>query len=213
MNTTSKNDATARAGIYSWLSLAFSSPEDEGLPSEESFSWCRDAIGNVLRERSDGKDNELPERPAIDEDVLVEYARLFVGPFHVPAPPYGSVYLEPRSGVMGTSSREVVAFYADCGFDVVPARGVLPDHVTIELEFLGLLCGSEADALVEQDMAAAREWRNRQRTFIHRFVGAWTLEFADRVRETTELGFYREVAELLSLFVRSEMKYLSPVVG
>ena len=42
------------------------------------------------------------------EQMVVDYAALFVGPFELPAPPYGSVYLERSQRVMGDSTMKVM---------------------------------------------------------------------------------------------------------
>ncbi|MFN2356106.1 MAG: molecular chaperone, partial [Desulfopila sp.] len=72
------------------------------------------------------------------QDLLVEYARLFVGPFELLAPPYGSVYLETGRRLMGDSTIAVQHMYTNAGLtlDVQEA----PDHIALELEFMHYLC-------------------------------------------------------------------------
>ena len=43
-----------------------------------------------------------------DKELSVEYAKLFVGPFELAAPPYGSVYMDDGGRVMGDSTMKVI---------------------------------------------------------------------------------------------------------
>jgi len=70
------------------------------------------------------------------QPLQVEYARLFVGPFHVEAPPYGSVYLETNGRLMGESTIAVKKFYQKYGLELDQDFSELPDHISAELEFV-----------------------------------------------------------------------------
>src|SRR3989304_4531298 len=63
-----------------------------------------------------------------NEELLVEYSRLFIGPFGVIAPPYGSVYLDGERRVMGDSTMKVIGMYRDEGLSGPSDATALPDH-------------------------------------------------------------------------------------
>src|SRR4030043_2079977 len=112
-----------------------------------------------------------------NEDLAVEYARLFVGPYELKAPPYGSVYLDGGRRVMGDSTMEVVRIYEKTGLAMDKDFKELPDHIAVELEFMFFLIYKEGEALekLEKDKALAfREIRNH---FFNRFFSPWILPF------------------------------------
>jgi TorA maturation chaperone TorD len=55
----------------------------------------------------------LPEYS--DEELLVDYSKLFVGPAELLAAPYGSVYLEKERRLMGDSTMAAIDFYKSRG--------------------------------------------------------------------------------------------------
>ena len=86
-----------------------------------------------------------------EEELLVEYARLLVGPNELPAPPYGSVYLEEGRKVMGESTARVMEFYKAEGLSMNEQFQNLPDHITAEMEFMYYLAYHEVEALEKND--------------------------------------------------------------
>ena len=60
---------------------------------------------------------DLEEDPDLTR-LEVDYAKLFVGPFSLSAPPYGSVYLEDERRVMGESTFDVIHRYKDAGLEL-----------------------------------------------------------------------------------------------
>ena len=71
-----------------------------------------------------------------EEELSVEYATLFVGPYELKAPPYGSVYLDEGRRVMGDSTIEVIRMYQEAGLTLDENFKELPDHIAVELEFI-----------------------------------------------------------------------------
>ncbi|MHC4280926.1 MAG: TorD/DmsD family molecular chaperone [Planctomycetota bacterium] len=72
--------------------------------------------------------------PAVElESLIIDFTSLFVGPFKLLAPPYGSVYLE-HNKFMGDSTIDVGKFYEDEDLDIVIKDA--PDHIAMELEFM-----------------------------------------------------------------------------
>lgn len=131
---------------------------------------------------------------AVDlDDLMVDYARLFVGPFELLAPPFGSVYLEGSKQMMGDSTMDMKALYLAAGLDMAPDFNNPPDHVAAELEFLAYLCSCEAQAGEAGEKQRFRKLRNR---FISGHIGAWGPEFADKVKDNAGTGFYKRLAGL-----------------
>lgn len=136
-----------------------------------------------------------------DEELLVDYARLFIGPTELLAAPYGSVYVEKERCVMGDSTVAVVAFYKAHGLMMDSAFREVPDHIAVELEFLYYLVFKEIQALEANDTAAATAATESQEIFMHTFLSPWLNTFALRMAEGAETNFYRALAGCLSAFI------------
>jgi TorA maturation chaperone TorD len=136
-----------------------------------------------------------------EEELLVEYARLFVGPNELLAPPYGSVYLEEGRKVMGESTARVMEFYKAAGLSMDEQFHNLPDHITAEMEFMYSLAYHEVEALEKDDREKAAYFLNRQETFLRNFLGPWIAPFCDKITQGTENEFYLALAGCLATFI------------
>jgi len=116
-----------------------------------------------------------------------EFTRLFIGPGEHQCPPYESVYRDADADqslgpVMGESTRDVERWYREYGVELDESNSELPDHVTTELEFIGYLERTEDEATAEK--------------FREEHLNRWIREFLDRVEQTTELPYYRDLATI-----------------
>ena len=122
------------------------------------------------------------------QDRVGDFARLFVGPFATPAPPYGSVYLDPGNRVMGNSAAHVREIYLEVGLELSEECSESPDHISVELEFMHFLCMKEAEAAHRGDSEAALYFSRKQREFLEESL-AWISEFTERVRARAGTAF------------------------
>ena len=99
------------------------------------------------------------------EELTIDHARLFVGPFALLAPPYGSVYLEGERRLMGDSTLAVGECYREVGLEVAAGFNGTPDHIAAELEFMHFLVIKELDALTGGELERAQHFRQKQKTF------------------------------------------------
>lgn len=139
--------------------------------------------------------------PPGTEGLLVEYARLFVGPQRVLAPPYGSVYLEEGRRVMGDSTLEALQAYREAGLRLDADFKELPDHVAVELEFVAFLAAQAAAARAAGEGPEADRRRAAREAFLDRHLRRWAPAFCARIAEGTEHPFYRALAECLQAVV------------
>jgi TorA maturation chaperone TorD len=140
-------DAAELADLFVLLAAAYA-PPPAALATRD---WCRPlaadledlgfALGldtaaatRALRETADG--------PLATEPWLVEYSRLFLVP-PVPVTLNTGIYLE--GGLAGVSAQMMAQCYATAGFAQRENFRDLPDHVAIQLEFVGALLGRHAD--------------------------------------------------------------------
>jgi TorA maturation chaperone TorD len=130
------------------------------------------------------------------QTLLVDYARLFLGPPKALAQPYASVWLTGDSTLMQEPTTGLLRLYEEAGLGIDESFRELPDHIAVELEFLYLLTYREAQARQaneQEKMAATRAIRQR---FVEQHLARWIDAFADAVRSTARTEFYRELAGL-----------------
>jgi TorA maturation chaperone TorD len=197
-----------RKKLYALLSALFSYPTSE--------------LQGELAEWDAGKLRELfpecPPCPAVDEKLLPEletaYTDLFINRLGgVPAPPYGSVYLEQEPRLMGSSTEQVLAAYQKAGL-TIEGSPEPPDYLPTELEFLYFLVDQEEEALQKKKLEAAREALGRQKGFLQQLFSPWAMLFCEKVLEEANAHpLYRWGACLLREFIASEHKWLETALS
>lgn len=188
-------DEECRANSYKLLAECFQTPDEELITLIEDIEREED-----LRLAVQSITDEVPEDI---ESLRVEYAKLFVGPFEVLAPPYGSVYLDNSERVMTDSTMDVMDRYREVGLDTdidEPA-----DHVAAELEFMYVLVVREIEAISKSNHDDAVEYLRRQQDFLNRHLGRWIADFTDEVTDYAETDFYRTLARETESFVTNDV--------
>ncbi len=193
-----------RFDCYRFLSACFCEPQKELYREEKLLnnltlslrqSSPEAAVFSALMEENLHKYS--------DEDLAVEYARLFLGPFETKVPPYGSLYLDGEGRVMGDSTMNVVRFYEEAGLSRNEDCHDLPDHVAVELEFMSFLIFKEIEALEKLDFVTAIAMIKKQEHFLEGFLGRWVVPFCEKIKESTDNGFYTALADCTAAFVGS----------
>ncbi len=141
------------------------------------------------------------------ESLKVDYSKLFVGPYGLLAPPYGSMYLEDSRMVMGNSTMDVKNKYEEEGLDIGLKEA--PDHIAIELEFIYFLIFKEIEAIRNSDSGNTARYLEKQKVFLETHLGTWVSEFADNVVVNARTEFYKNLARLTKSFVKKDLKSLS----
>jgi putative dimethyl sulfoxide reductase chaperone len=152
-------------------------------PSPELFEeGCLPALAELLEDLAPeaarhARDAAHAGEQAPLESLAVEHARLFIGPFHLAAPPYGSFYVDDAKTVMGESTGKVAAFYGSCGLHLADDFHELPDHIAVELEFLSFLAHRQRESAAAGDSGEANRFTGLQRSFLDRFLLPWLPPF------------------------------------
>ena len=138
-------EAVARSRLYLLLARIFRAEADAALLGElrdPSLAGVFSEFGIAIQAIAPD-----PRNPRELDSLAQEYTQLFLGPGkHVS--PHESVQLENGSGrLWGPETGVVKRFIEAAGFDYQEAFHDLPDHISIELEFLGQLASREAEAL------------------------------------------------------------------
>lgn len=183
---------------YRLLSRAF------GVPDEELLAYL-----STAQETFAGACSGLAEHAPREKylaQLQVDYSRLFVGPFKLLAPPYGSLYLEHTGRLMGDSTVDVRMRYKEEGLDV--ALSEVPDHVAIELEFAHFLAAKAARAFQESDLDEAARCAAKRMDFLSTHLGAWVGDFAANIKEHARTAFYKALGHATEAFVMEDLARL-----
>jgi TorA maturation chaperone TorD len=194
----------AREDICRTLSACYYQPGPE-LREDQVFEKLARAatfLEPALADRARGLGESFAA--ASLDDLLLDYTRLFLGPFDIRAKPYGSVWLEGERVVMGDTTMAVRELYAEGGFELAADFREVPDHVAAELEFLYLLVFKENEARRAGDAEALEAANGLRRRFLREHLGRWVGPFTAAVRQSAGTDFYRRLAELTEAFVNAE---------
>lgn len=191
-----------RENCFRLLSACFYEPQKELFIEENLFGNLTESLETVCPEAAlFSADMGKSVHNYGDEDLRVEYARLFVGPFELKAPPYGSVYIDGERRVMGDSTMEVIGMYQEEGLSKSNEFGDLPDHIAVELEFMSFMIYKEIEAMKKSDFKTALEFVGKQERFLSGFLGRWVKPFCDKIKDGTDNEFYSSLAGCLSVFI------------
>lgn len=138
------------------------------------------------------------------DSLLLDYTRLFLGPNHIIAKPYGSVWLEGGNTVMGESTVAVLELYQEGGFDMSEEFREVPDHIAVELEFLYLLIYRENEAHRNGQPEALQAKAALRKRLIDEHLGRWVGPFTTAVRAGAQSSYFRQLAELTDRFITME---------
>lgn len=201
-----ESPAIVRSQVYGLLARSYAFPQ-EGLFQDIAQGRWRQAISDLF--------SRLPfEMPvavgapvaASLEDLQVEYNRLFEvgsmgGP---PCPLFGGHWERDRMRVM----EELLRFYNY--FRLGLTQGQLPDHITVEMEFMHFLTFKEAEALGEN--REHDSYQRAQRDFLDRHLGKWVPGLRQRLAKLEPLPFIDELVTMTDEFLKRERQYLKSIL-
>jgi len=189
-----------RQRIYAFFAQLFSYPDAELLAELQGKTPAE--LGTLL--------GAAP--PATAGLTLVELQEVYTGLFisrhgGVPAPPYGSVYLDDGR-LMGASTLVVAECYRAAGL-VIDGSTEPADFLATELEYLFFLVGREEAGLRGRDLPAARLATTRQHDFLTNSLLPWLEPFTGRLVAGAAPPLYCWAAERLLAFCRDEQSWLA----
>lgn len=186
------NEICQRADNYKFLSDCYYLP-DEGLMNK---------VADIARTDSYFAELSSLVPPLTElEELKIDFAALFVGPYKLLAPPYGSVYLEDGK-LIGDSTVDVSNCYQREKLDIVTMDA--PDHIAIELEFMYCLVTRQIEATRDENLQELQSCQSKQASFLQLHLGRWISVFADNVKNNAKTEFYRNLAQLTEMFVQKD---------
>ncbi len=199
--------AKYRSDIYSLLATIYGQEITSDLLGQIKAPQFLGALSVLEIEGIDG----LMQKPEAEllEDLAVEYTRLFLGPGkHIS--PHESVHHQREDGqwgkLWGKSTVEVKKFIEATGLSYTDDYKGLPDHISVEFEFMQLLILAEEQAWMDEDRDKAVACRQVEKKFIEEHLINWIPNFCEKVVQETELPFYKAMATLTRSFIEFEME-------
>ncbi len=183
-----------RSDLYKLLSDCYYAPDEKLIGALKAF-----------KESENGLPLEIIKNiPEVDDIVSlkIDYSKLFLGPYKLLAPPYGSVYLEGARKVMGNSTMDVKRWYREEGLDITVREA--PDHIAVELEFMYLLIFREAELMKNKDSNTAFGYCQKQASFLGTHLGRWVNEFTSNVEASAHQAFYKKLARFTKSFIEED---------
>ncbi|WP_031387841.1 TorD/DmsD family molecular chaperone [Desulfonatronum thiodismutans] len=205
-------DIIARMETYKALTGCFFPPDDQLPQNVETLAVHAPSWVPEVRTSVQALLESLPGDEQGREALRVEHAKLFLGPFEVLAPPFGSVYFHVNKMLSHESTDDAAERYREAGVVGAPDGGNPPDHVTAELEFMYYLLFQEHAAQCRDDASAVREWRDRRTDFFPIHLGAWGPLFADRVISFAQAPFYKHLGLVAKEALKAEIRLLTKSV-
>lgn len=200
-------DLAARADVCRLLAACYYEPQPE---------FAQDGLFTALQAACARCDPQA-ERVAIelgsafaaasDEELLVDYTRLFLNPGGALASPYESTWLGERDPVRAQRITDAVtACYDEAGLQISDDFRDLPDHIAAELEMLYALLFREARAAAAGEPAARSAAGDQRRRFVAAHLGRWIQPFAQSVREGAMTRFYLRLVDVTQNCVEREAR-------
>jgi TorA maturation chaperone TorD len=202
--------ANHRATIYGFLAAIYRQEVSSGLLKQIKDPQFLKVLSSLGIELNNGFFKK-PEKELL-EDLAVEYARLFLGPGkHIS--PHESVHHQRDDGqwgqLWGESTAQVNKFIESSGLEFTSEYTGLPDHISVELEFMQHVVLREGQAWEADDNEMALLCLENEKKFVDEHLSRWIPDFCEKVIKADDLSFYREIARLTKTFIEFEREELN----
>lgn len=155
---------------------AFSALDPKAASQEWPYASHEDAY-KALSEMVEGM------KDGIDDDLVWEYRRLFVGPAAKAAPPWGSVYTDRECVIFGESTLELRQWMRHVGIDRLVEDNEPEDHIGLMLMLLSWIATNRPDLTDE---------------YLKSHLLTWAGHFLEIMESEAKHPFYVGLARLTS---------------
>lgn len=203
--------AEERGRTYGFLSSLFLKP-----PADPVVSMIKS--GDILAAFQSGEESKgyaelvrfVKEAAAIadlKDELEAEHTSLFVLPSGVI--PHEAAYLDKEKRLGARVTIAVRQFYERAGADVLDTCIEMPDHMGMELEFMGLLCKLEKGLREGSDQSALEGCIKSQKNFLDEHLSKWVYQCCEKIIGKATYGFYKAIAHFTIDFMKREEEYVS----
>jgi len=198
--TDSTAELLCRGGVYAALSRVFLYPAatvGQQLVKGEFHRHVQrmlSGIADTAELRAQLRQAPAPRDPELD------YQQLFEGGQSLGCPLGETEYTASHVWMQTQQMADIAGFYRAFGVDAQNS-GERPDALSVELEFLYLLCIKEAAAQDVGDAQAASICREARAKFLTQHLLTWLPRLLSRVEQFGGTGFYAIAVRLARSFV------------
>jgi putative dimethyl sulfoxide reductase chaperone len=206
------DDATAtRFAMYAMLTRALDFPSRE-FHQEVTDGHFLDGVRAMVDGLPYRLDRDLDLDGLLEGsdymDFQAEYIRLFdVGAMRPPFPLYAGEWGSTRKRAM----EDALRFYRFFGMKIDESCRELPDHVTVQLEFMQALAFTEGSVRASGDDALP--FLRAERDFLERHPGRWWPLLRRKMAGYDPSRFYAVLTDLADAFFRAELAYLRSAIS
>ncbi len=191
----------ARAAIFNGLTALLCQPEQGLIENTDIFDALKLAFDIVHPDGVSQVERMQKSLKRVNaQDLLVEYTKLFMGPFKTLAPPYSSLYFGSTE-LMNEETVWVMSCYKKAGLEFNRELNDVPDHVAVETEFMYYLIHHEIKALDGGNRELALTFWENQREFFVQHHKKWVPQFCGKIATSTEIEYYKILSECLTTLV------------
>jgi TorA maturation chaperone TorD len=175
-------------------------------------SWCEEYVRIEEQEQLDlyaavkGMQNELDSNSnnlaSYLERLQSDFDRLFVGPGHLEAPPWESVYRSKERLVFGEQTVAVREIYRSFGLKSKKHHNEPDDHISLELEFMAWLCKQAADPHISVEDCILNI--SGQTRFLNEHLLEWVPALCNDIEKAAESEFFRGLAFLTTQWLKED---------
>lgn len=153
--------------------------------------------------------NKIQEGCYLDE-LNEEYMELFIGPGHLEAPPWESVYLTRERLLFGEPTFKVRNFYHSFGIACSTGENEPDDHIGLELLFMAKLI-EQTLAYIAENQSIKQELMG-QKKFLEEHILKWVPAFCSDLRKAAKQKFFCQLADITLGWLEAELIYLEGVL-
>lgn len=202
----------ARANCFNIFAALFCQPQQEIIKSNKIYDSLISSLDILNPKCSDYiLDLKKFKSKIKTEKLLVEYTRLFIGPFGMVAPPYSSIYFGQKNNLMCDETLWVINFYNEMGLEFDSSIKEAPDHIAIEMEFIYYMIYKEISEFENKNNKNAKHYWINQVSFYNNHFRKWAFEFADKIESGTTYEFYKTLAAGFKTFLTEDKITAFPV--
>jgi len=199
--------------VYSVLAIFYRGELEKGLYILYNNNFLKQLLNfsdnTLLKFNTNKLTNEIENNRVNDKYItllLEDYQNLFVGPDHILAPLWESVYITKDKMIFDETELEIRRFYNKSGLDVKKTEPA--DHLSLELAFMARLCAQESTS----DSLKANEILLKQLNFLKKHLLIWTSAWGEKVNENASTEFWTEFSLMTISWLKGDFDELEKVI-